>query len=65
MSTAKTRYKWLAGPNEIAHATDPQDRWRTMCGATQVLERLAHPWVIKCRLCALRAGELEEAPIRS
>lgn len=59
MTATKPRYQWLAGPNGTAHATDPRDRWRTLCGAKAVLERLAWPTVSKCRLCALRAGELE------
>ena len=29
--TTQRRYQWLAGPNGIAHATDPADRWRTLC----------------------------------
>lgn len=56
--TAKPRYQWLAGQNGTAHATDPGDRWRTLCGLRSVLERLSYPTVAKCRLCALRAGDL-------
>jgi hypothetical protein len=54
-------YKWLAGSNRIAHATNPLDPWRALCGATQVLERMAYPAERRCRMCQLRAGELEGA----
>jgi len=51
------RRKWLAGPDGTAHCTGPFDRWRALCGATQVLGRLAWPEERRCRLCvALDAG---------
>jgi hypothetical protein len=55
------RHQWLAGRNQIAHATDPADRWRTLCGATQVLERMAWPAERRCLVCELRAGVLAKA----
>ena len=57
------RLQWLAGPNLIGHATDPADRWRTLCGLRQVIERLAYPVQRPCRVCEARAAEREGAPI--
>jgi hypothetical protein len=52
----KHQQQWLAGSNGIAHMTDPLDRWRSLCGARQVLERLAYPAVRRCLVCELRSG---------
>lgn len=51
----KHRQQWLAGPNGIAHCTDPADRYVALCGARQVLERLAYPEQRKCLVCETRA----------
>lgn len=49
---------WLADKDQIGHATDPADRYTTLCGKKAVIERLAWPAERQCRVCLLRAGEL-------
>lgn len=56
-----TREQWLAGKNGVAHMTNPTDRWRALCGATQVLERLSYPIERRCLMCELRAEKLKGA----
>lgn len=53
------RRKWLAGRDGTAHCTGPFDRWRALCGATAVLERLAWPEERRCRVCVALSVEQE------